>query len=332
MLKILFVMSLVLLIFPYIFYPIILIILNKVYLKKSYKYKFPKKEGLTEPHVDLIIPVYNEEKMILKKLSNISELEYDFNKLKIYIGCDGCTDNSVYIIKDFIKNNPKINIYLYDFKKNSGKSEVLNKLIKLSSADIVVFSDATTLYQKDVISKLCSFEKYGENVVGISGAKVMSPKDNTNTGKTEGFYWSFENKLKILESKVFSVIGADGPVFSIKREYINEIPDGIILDDLYLSMLSLNKVNKIVHDPTAIGYEESSQTYEMEYIRRKRLSTGAYQFLKIYLLNKIYIKWTFGVNFCFISHKVIRWLSPIFMLICFISNFGLILLNDSLSY
>lgn len=312
MIKIILFLSLLLLVYPYIIYPIIL----KVCTKNSKDKQVINSKGY---NVDILIPVYNEEKVIKSKLLNLKEMEYDRNKFRVIIGTDGCTDNSVNIIQKFILDNPDIRIVLKEFKENRGKSTLLNELFESSTAEILVFTDASTIFNENTIEELTNMY-HDKSIIGISGNKMMSQDDETDTGASEGVYWKFESYLKKLESQFHSVIGFDGPVFSIRRESFQKIPHYVILDDFYIAMKSVSKKERIVYNKNAIGFEKSSETYNNEYIRRKRLATGAYQYIKFMLKEKIFIKWGAKVMYCFISHKMIRWLSPIFMISLYISN------------
>jgi biofilm PGA synthesis N-glycosyltransferase PgaC len=315
-----------LLLYPYFIYPLLLLVLD------SFRSRPPRSSPMEKkPAVSVLIPVYNEQKYILEKLNNLNTMTYSGADLTFCFGTDGCTDRSADMIREFMHSHAHLNIVLHEFRHNRGKTSVLNDLVQKTDQEILVFTDATTIFKSDTIEELVVYYS-DESIIGICGEKTLSQEDGTDTGKTEGFYWRFESYLKRKESRLHSVLCADGPVFSMRRSAYPTIKSNIILDDLYLTLKSINKNRRFVYNPQAVGYERSSQSYKEEYIRRKRLATGAYQFMKNICTENWFQQWSLITIFCLISHKVLRWLSPFLMIGFYLDNSFLVLLDSENTY
>ncbi|WP_201001312.1 glycosyltransferase [Paenibacillus glycanilyticus] len=320
MLTVIFFVALFLLLYPYVIYPLLLIGSTKAFPRTQ-----QNQPTDTETYtVDILIPVYNEEKFISEKLRNLLTYECDWRQIQVLIGADGCKDKTCELIRAFQSEHPEIAVRLFDFETNRGKSTVLNELAERSRADILILTDASTMFAPQTVNEL--IKHYGDSsITGICGCKMISTDDYSDTGKNEGFYWKFEARLKELESQLYSVIGAEGPVFSIRREDYVPLHPSVLLDDFLVCMAAVTRTKRVVYERNAVGYEKSSESYSNEYIRRKRIAIGAYQFLKMMVINRYLLQWNLRTLFSLISHKIIRWTSPFYMILLYLSNLILLL-------
>lgn len=311
----LFIVCLLLIVYPYAIYPFALALLNFAFIRRS-----PPEAGSPPPcTADLLIPAYNEEKFIKDKLRNLLTFRCNWTKVRVLVGTDGCTDRTAEIVRSFQAEHPGLPIQLFEFPVNRGKSTVLNELAARSVADVLILTDASTAFAPDTVERL--LKPYAnEAVAGVCGRKAIDPDDRTETGKNEGFYWKFEARLKEQEGKLYSVIGADGPVFSVRRACYVPLPPSVLIDDFYLCMMAVTRTRRMVYEREAMGYERSSESYGNEYIRRKRLATGAYQFLRMMFAERLFAQWNGRTLFCLFSHKIIRWTSPFYMIGLYLIN------------
>ncbi|MFN3528234.1 MAG: glycosyltransferase, partial [Candidatus Altarchaeaceae archaeon] len=135
-LYIIFGISIFALFWTYAGYPVFLWILSKIIKRREHKY-----DENYQPNVSIIIPCYNEEKVIKKKLENTLELNYPKEKIEILVVDDGSTDNTSKIVEDFIKENKLQNVRIIR-QEIKGKGEAMNSGIKNSKYEIIAICDA----------------------------------------------------------------------------------------------------------------------------------------------------------------------------------------------
>lgn len=302
--------SICLLFWSYLGYPFFIKLLAK--LKKC----DIKSDSNFKPTVSLIIAAYNEEKVIKSKIENSFELYYPLEKLQIIIVSDGSTDQTASIVRAFDNKG-----LLFIEVPRGGKAAALNAAVKGAIGEILVFSDANSILGKESLGNVARY--FSDPLVGcVSGVKMITA-DSHVVGTGEGFYWKWETDMKYHESICSSAVGADGAFYAIRKELFNPpITHKNITDDLAISLSVWKNRLRIVLDKNTIAREEASQTSKNEFSRKVRIAEGAYRTLStnLWLLSftkNIYI-------FQFISHKVLRWFGPVFMLSVLVASFYLL--------
>ncbi len=311
---ILFVFSLFLIIYVYLGYPILLVLLSFI-CGKAIK----KKE--IYPYVTLLIAAYNEERVIREKIENSLQIDYPRGKIEIVVVSDGSEDRTDEIIKEYSSQG----VVLKRFGERMGKIGALNRVMQEIKSEVVVFSDANTMYQAEAIKKLV--RNLADPLVGAVTGDVRLESERVAFGKGEKAYWQYERWIQKKESKIGSIIGVDGAMYAIRRELYVPPSDNIILDDFVISMNIVACGHRVVFEPEAVAFEETSPTWRDEFRRRHRITAGGYQalwqgegvpsFSNILLL------------FEYISHRLLRWLLPFFLITLFISNWFIL---DMLSF
>jgi len=271
------------------------------------------------PHITLIIPVYNEGTVISEKIDNTNSISYPIDKINIIIVSDGSTDNTNYIVRTKIK---KLSHYTFLSTKRSGKSSALNTaLANLNSAtQIVLFTDANTLIAPETINKMVL--QFENSRVGCVSARLEYTNNNTSNGNKESLYWKYENFIKKYESKFGCLAGANGALYSIRRNLVEFIPMGTVNDDFFLSMKVLENNYDCIYVDSAVVFEEEATSIVSEFKRHVRDCTGHYIALMQFwrMLNPLR-----GFSFfAFISHRVFRWIGPVLLLSLFVTNIFLI--------
>lgn len=303
-----FILSSVLLFYAYIGYLQLLRLLTH-FLKKRHKRSFDFK-----PKVSILIPVYNEEKVIRQKIENCLDLDYPKQLLQILVCSDCSCDKTAEIASEYIDRG--ISFLSYDVRR--GKTGVINASLPEAEGEIVVFTDANTMFGKDAILKLVSMYS-SEDIGAVLGqVKLVVPEKGLEV-KKEVHYREFETILKYGEGLLGSTIGAFGGFYSIRKKlFVPLPPNAYSNDDFIIPMRILYSGYKVVFDNEAISYEDTGHTVREEFIRRVRIGAGNFQsfFLMPYLLNPFRLK----IFFLYVSHKVLRWFSPMIFLILFISN------------
>lgn len=318
--KILFYISLFLILYTYVIYPFLLFLFVKIFTKKR------KKEFGNEyfPKISMIISAYNEEDVISDKISNCLELNYPEDKLEILLGSDGSIDNTNKIIK--YKKNDRIKIFLYDVRV--GKTGVLNKLVPESTGEILIFSDASSIYEHNALKEIIKPFK-DKNIGGVCGRLLFKNNNANPGGEGEKLYWSYETAIKKLESKINSFVGASGAIYAIRKKLFRKLPEEAIIDDFLISMSILIKGYKLIFREEAVAYETTAGSMKDEFKRRVRIGSGNFQSIK-YLRPLLFNKNIKRV-ITFWSHKLLRWTVPIALLILLITNIFLFGLNTFFS-
>lgn len=318
MVKILFWTGILLILYSYVFYPVILFVMSAV--KKALEdsiYMFRKKDrrkscDTSQVNVAVVISAYNEEKHIVKRVKNlIEEQTYPEDKISLYIGSDGSDDRTVELLQGLTYSN----LHIFDYKENRGKVSVLNDLMEEVSEEIVIFSDANTFFHEDNISCLVKYFK-DKKVGAVCGELQLQVLENSKN--EDGAYWKYERFLKFHESRISALLGANGANYAIRKEYFEPFPADTIIDD-FVSVLGISmKGMKVIYAVDSLAYEEMPKTVRDEFRRRVRIGSGNYQvlFRNIKLLNPMYGM----ISFSFFSHKVLRWLVPHLMLMVLVTN------------
>lgn len=298
--------SVFLLVYSYFIYPLILKLLVK---PEEIKLKEPE----NWPSVDIIIAAYNEESCIGERIENALAQDYP-GELQILVASDGSHDRTGEIIESFTQDNVKA----FNFAENRGKISVLNDLVAKSQANILVFTDANTDFNEDAVSILV--KSFSDNVGSVSGELILETEDGNQN--LDGLYWRYEQFLKKCESKLGSLLGANGAIYALKRELYQTLPTDTIVDDFCIVMNVKKQGFDVLYNDNAIAKEEVAPSLGDEYGRRVRIGIGNY---KAFLVNLWALSPTQGLmSWCYWSHKVLRWFAPHLMLIAFITNFLLI--------
>jgi biofilm PGA synthesis N-glycosyltransferase PgaC len=291
----LFWVSALLVTYAYVGYPVWL------WLRRSWRNEAVKKSDIT-PSVSIVIAVHNEAATLPRKLRNLSELHYPQHLLEIIVVSDGSADETEQLLK--AAASPAVRPLL--LSDHRGKAVALNQGIAAARGEIVVFMDARQEIEADAIAMLVrSFADFG---VGCVSGELML-KGLTEAGGQEGlgFYWRIEKAIRKMESETGSVVGATGALYAARRELLAQIPQGMLLDDVYLPLCIAAKNKRVVFEPEARVWDEMPHDLVKEFRRKVRTLTGNYQLVELapWLLS--------GANplrFQFISHKLLRLLVP----------------------
>lgn len=299
----------------YVFYPLLVILLAKN--KKENTIVFSNE---TLPEIAIIMAVHNEEQVIYSKLKSIVSGSYPQDKIMCYIGSDASTDNTDKIIKEFALKHR--NIKFIRFNERSGKILIINKLSDIANANILVLTDANAILSVDALRQLIKHFKNEEiNVVG--GRLINSKQKNAEIALQEHAYIEGEFRIKISEGKLWgTMMGAYGALYAIRKRNFTKVPDNFLVDDFYISLKAIQSSGLAICEAKAIAYENVPGNLSEEFRRKVRISTGNFQNLKAFLPSLLNMR--LPLLFGFISHKILRWLSPFFIIFSIISLIFLI--------
>jgi len=198
------------------------------------------------PGISIVISAFNEEKVIRDRILNISECIYDFNKVELLIGSDCSNDKTNEILINLKQEFSWLKIFIFNTRR--GKAGVLNDLVEKALNEIIIFSDANTIFDKNALVLLAE-EFTSDSIGGVSGRLILTQPDTEfNKSIEEKTYWDYETYIKKYEGKCGILIGANGGIFAIRKRLYNKIPSSkAVTDDLYITLTILKKNYKFIY-------------------------------------------------------------------------------------
>jgi cellulose synthase/poly-beta-1,6-N-acetylglucosamine synthase-like glycosyltransferase len=308
--KITFWVCLALIGYAYVGYPLLIVLISFFVNNKV-------KTAPIEPKVSLLITAYNEEKHIETKLKNCLELNYPKDRLEIVVASDGSTDSTDDIVKSYEKNIAGIKVVLHRVEGRLGKTATQNSALKACKGEIIVFSDAACMYDPGAIRALV--RNYADPTVGaVSGMYNYTNIKGSSVGFATILFWNLENFIKSKQTKIKTITGCCGCIYSIRKAFYTPLPPDII-SDLVEPLTILQKGYRIVFEPAALALEETAGKTEEEFKMRIRVIVRGMN--GMLFVRKLYnpFKYPF-VSMQLISHKLMRWLVPVFCIVAFLSN------------
>lgn len=322
----LFWISIFLIVYTFVGYGLVLYILVRIRRLLKGRQLPPEAAGARLPTCTLVIAAYNEEDFIREKIANTLSLSYPAGKLELIFVTDGSTDRTPQIIAEY----PQLILLHQDGR--SGKIAAVHRAVEMVSTEVVVFTDANTQLNKDALINIC--RHYADAKVGaVAGEKrivIDAEADASSAG--EGFYWKYESALKKWDSELYSVVGAAGELFSVRRRLYQPVGNEAILDDFMISMRIAEKGFRIVYEPAAYAIETASENVGEELKRKVRIAAGGIQ--SIIWLKSLLNIFRFGMlSFQYISHRVLRWtITPFLLILVFLLNIWLVIDDGSFIY
>ena len=314
--EVIFISSLLLAAYTYVGYPVVLFALSRLLGRDV------RKRDIT-PRVSVIIAAYNEESDIEAKLENTLALDYPKDKLEIIVASDCSSDRTDEIVRSFGDRG----VILHRRPERLGKTSAQNHAVEVSTGEVLLFSDATTMYEPDTLSKIV--RSFADTEVGcVTGNVVYVDRASTAVGKGLRSYWGYEFFLKKNESLLCSLIGVCGCLYAVRRSAYVRLArdmssDFVIASEIYLQGL------RSVYDPEAVSSEDTNNRAKDEFRMRVRIIEQTMSALHRYseVLNPL----RHGLYaFQMISHKVMRYAVPVLMALILVSN--LFLMNSGALY
>lgn len=309
-----------LIVYTYLVYPFLVILVSRFFPDKD------PEDSDELPRVTMVISAYNEEEVLEEKIANCRGLTYPDDKIRFLIGSDGSSDQTNQILEriDF----PQFQVRIYS--EREGKSAVLNKLVREVKDEIVLFSDANSIYHPDALEKLVwHFED--PKVGGVCGKLRLINPGGDPGGQGEGLYWMYENTIKEAEGRIRSVISANGAIFAIRRTFFQPLPtDRPTNDDLSLTLEVLSGGAVVRYEPQAAAEEMTSPCMGCEFTRKVRIASLNFNGLPE-MVKLLHPRFGFTALALF-SHKLIRWLVPFLAIGVLVSNLTLLGEGDLYTY
>jgi len=234
------------------------------------------------PSITLIIPMYNEEKVIKEKIENTAKLDYPKDKLKIIILDDHSTDKSNSISSEAIKQT-SLNANLIKNQSGKGKARALNWIFHSLESEITIISDADALLKEDSLLQLT--RNFTDPDIGGATGKIIILSDKARASKSqEESYRFFFDVWRLGESRIQSVSVCNGPLMGFRTDLLKKIkidPDAYA-DDSDILFKVIRSGYRVVYEPGAIVYERVPLSVKGRIIQKMKRINGL---RKVYMNN-----------------------------------------------
>ena len=267
--------------------------------------------------IAVVIAAYNEENVIEKKIQSVLATSYPLDKLVIYVGSDASTDRTNEIVANFATQYP--NVQLKIFQGRTGKAGIINSIIEQCKEELLILTDANVFFTPSTIPNLV--RHFSEKETHQVCANILKISDrNENIQALEKGYLLVENQIKLRESASWGfVMGAEGGCYAIRRTAYTPIPPNFYMDDFFVTMSVIANKGRVIFDEEAICYEDLPTESTEEFKRKIRISIGNFQNLVAF--KKLLWPFWSAIAYSFISHKILRWLTPFFLILFFLVSF-----------
>lgn len=304
--KILFWLAALALAYAYVGYPVLVWLVARLRPRAVRRAEF-------EPEVSVVITAYNEERDLAAKLDNTLALDYPREKLEVIVASDCSSDHTDEITRSYAARG----VRLHRQAERLGKTAAQNAAVELARGEVILFSDATTLYRPDVLRAM--LPNFADPTVGcVAGKLIYVDPAATSVGQGAKSYWGYETFLKTHESRACSLIGASGCLYAVRRSaYVPLYHEAC--SDFIIATKMVEQGLRAVYEPGAVCTEETNRQADKELRMRVRVIAQTYTDLWRHrqLLNPLRGGF-YAVEL--LSHKVMRYLVPLFLLVALVSS------------
>ena len=303
-------------------YPFSLKVISHIYknrkLVKDYNH---------QPTVTVMVVAHNEEKVILHKLKNLTELNYPKEKIEFLITSDNSSDRTNKIVNEFREENKDTNIRLYEVRERKGKTNAQNEAQKLVETEYLVMTDANSLLDKNSISELMAAFS-SPDIAYVTGKLSIINTEVSDISSSESSYWNSDLAIREIEGNIQSITAGNGALYACRnKDYYNF--DLIKSHDSAMPLHFVLKGRRAICNHDAIAYEKVGEEVGDEFGRKIRMNRRILEKIipDIRLLNIFRYKW---FSYFYFGHRTCRYLLWISHLLVFISN--LMLVQHSIFY
>jgi len=298
--------------YTYILFPAILQLLAGRKKQKLPEMEKDKPQSADyHPFLSILIAAFNEEEVIEAKIQSVLDSDYPKERYEILAGSDNSTDRTNEILRKLENEHPVLKATL--FRERTGKPGLINQLAEKALGEILVITDANVLLDRETLKNLATtFHNKATGLVDTHMINTSLKKDGIS--HQEKFYIGREVRIKHQESTLWgSMMGPFGGCYAVRKSNYTPVPGHCLVDDFYINMSVLSQGFHCISNIHAYVYEDVSNDLKEEFRRKKRISAGNFQNLQEF--GSLLLSSRPGVSFCFLSHKVIRWIVPLLVLL-----------------
>ncbi len=273
------------------------------------------------PSITILLTVHNEEAVVRGRIENMLECDYPSDRLLILVASDGSTDATNSIVRSFSDSR----VRLFE-SPGLGKTGTQNAAIREISSDIIAFTDADILFDRQWL-KQAALRFRDPDIGAVDGRQLYGVPAADSIQASHGFYWNYELKLRYLESQLGILAVVAGACFAVRRKLFVPM-DPAIGDDCIIPLDVVAQGYRVVHEPTAIAWHNFGEDSSIALPRRIRMTLRNWQgtWTRSRLLNPFLHP---GYAFALWSHKLLRWMSPLFLAAATLSAATMLILEPS---
>jgi cellulose synthase/poly-beta-1,6-N-acetylglucosamine synthase-like glycosyltransferase len=270
----------------------------------------PVRKGPATPSLTVIVPAFNEERIIARKLVSVLEQDYPAGQLAVLVASDGSTDATHSIVADIAARDQRVRLLALP---RGGKAATLNAAAAEARGEVFVFTDANAILAPGALRALAA-NFADPSVGGVSANERRDDADGTTAvGLGERLYWEYDKWLKLAESRVGSMVSASGSCYAIRACLFRPIVDPAATDDFSISTQVVRAGQRLVFEPEAVTLEPPPASGEIEFNRKVRIVTRGMR--SVYGVRELLLPWRGGFYALQLwSHKIARRLVPFFAL------------------
>jgi cellulose synthase/poly-beta-1,6-N-acetylglucosamine synthase-like glycosyltransferase len=286
--------------YAYIGYPILLTLIG--FLRRR-----PSPPVGYMPTVSVIIAAYNEATSIKRKIRDTLATNYPAERLEIVVVSDGSTDGTDAIA--LASGDARIQLLRVPTRR--GKTHAQNEAVKRCNGDVLVFSDATAIYDPDAVRRLAVH--YADPTVGaVSGRYIYFDDGASPTELGSTAFWNYENLIKYFQSRISTLTGCSGCIYSVRRSLYVPLPENAC-SDLVEPLHIIAAGHRVIFEHRAVAYEKTTRSVAAEFMMRVRVATHGLSGVisGAGVVGLVRHPW---IGFQLISHKLLRWTTPFCLL------------------
>jgi cellulose synthase/poly-beta-1,6-N-acetylglucosamine synthase-like glycosyltransferase len=263
------------------------------------------------PLLSVLIAAHNEVQVIGEKIASVAGSDYPHSMLEVLVGSDASVDGTDEILADLTKQHGFLKHVRFEHR--TGKPGVVNHLAADARGEILVITDANVMLDRATLRELAT--SFAAPEVGLVDTRMINTRlKKDGISHQERFYINREVRIKQNESLIWgTMMGPFGGCYAVRKTAYRPVPGHFLVDDFYVNMAVLQQGYRCVSNTRAQVYEDVSNDLGEEFRRKKRISAGNFQNLGRF--GRMILSRRPGVAFCFLSHKVIRWIVPLLVMI-----------------
>lgn len=300
-------------------YKISLHILSKIFSRRIHQ-----KDYNYRPTVTVMIVAHNEEKVILNKLNNVIDNDYPKDLIEYVVASDYCTDSTNDIVKKFINSNENLSIRLYCSKQHTGKTNAQNEAQKEVKSEILIMTDANSMFRKNTITEIVSSFS-SQDIVYVTGKLSYMNSEDNDVALSESLYWDGDLVQRKIESNIRTITAGNGAIYAVRNEMYVDFPP-IECHDSAMPYYYAKIGKRAVYNEDAVAYEKAGEIIEDEFKRKVRMNRGILKQILdgIKCMNIFKYGW---FSYFYFGHRTCRYLLWSSHLIVLLISIGLSVIN-----
>jgi cellulose synthase/poly-beta-1,6-N-acetylglucosamine synthase-like glycosyltransferase len=281
-------------------------------MKRAAKRSLPEFEPLEEfPTVSVLMAAHNEEHVLEEKIRSIFRCRYPKHKIEVWVGSDASSDNTDSILGRLSTAFPGLKWKRFD--QRTGKPNIINALARLAGGQVIVVTDADALFTEFTLAELMlPFSNPQVGAVQAHAEVVLEP--GGDVGAQELAYTRGEMTLKEGESTFGAVIGGFGAAYALRKELFRPVPSGFVVDDFYTFSDLLAQGFQTIFAAKSNVLLRLSTRSSVQFRRKRRIGRGNFQ--NLWHFRGLWMgKRGWRIAWLFWSHKGLRWISPLLVVL-----------------